>query len=312
MKKFDFYISYLCASKCAFCCVLDKINWFRDNKVPPHIPFQQVKDVLDEKHADGYGHVTLTGGEPTLHPRFAEILAYAKKLRMRTSVNSNMMMFADERFCRAAMPYVDEIVASVHGHTAELHNSITGTKDGFERFVKGMENVVRMKPDLYLITDTVLVTPNIVDISGIVDFLLSIKGLRHILFSNVNLPPDKLDGREYLVPTLPQIEEILPEIVERIAFKSDKILRFYGIPFCALKDYHAYSSDLYFEPKMVWERVRREDDMVDREYAAPKPNMAKKKTKKCAGCLYEKTCGGFFNSYYTLFGDKHIKPILKK
>ena len=311
MKKFDFYISYLCAGKCSFCCVLDKINWFAENHQPPHIPFEDVKEILDSKRADGFGYVTFTGGEPTLHPRFIDILAHAKRLGMRTSVNSNMASFANKEFCRDALPFMDEVVASIHGHNAQLHNSITGTKKGFEKFNAAMDNICRLPGDLYLITDTVLINDNIPHISDILSFLLAIPKLRHVLFSNVNLPPDKLQGREHLVPTLMDIEKILPEIVRRVVGEADRILRFYGLPFCTLGDYHAYSSDLYFEPKKVIERVIRKSEMVDREYAAPKPVMAKKKTDKCRPCVYFDTCGGFFNSYYMLFGDSHIKPVLR-
>jgi len=310
MNKFDFYISYLCGGRCEFCCVLDKINWFRDNKTPPHVPFDQVKQILDEKRAESFDYVTFTGGEPTLHPEFRRILEYANGIGMRTSVNSNMSMFAGRDFCCESLPFIDEIVASIHGHNSRLHDTITGVKNGFSRFMRGVDNINELKPDLYLITDTVLVNRNIKHIPEIMNFLTGLPALKHILISNVNLPPDKLDGREHLVPTLMDVEAVLPAIVEK-AEAAGKTLRFYGIPFCVLKDYHAYSSDLYFEPKMVIERVRKEDDMVDREYSAPKPNMAKKKTKKCARCIYRETCGGFFNSYYMLFGDAHIKPIVR-
>ncbi|HOO55346.1 MAG TPA: radical SAM protein [bacterium] len=311
MKKFDFYISYLCGSDCVFCCVLDKIKWFRDFGIPPHIPFEEIAGTLKSKREENYSYVTFTGGEPTLHPDFPKIVRLARELGYRISVNSNMSRFADPGYCRETLPYINEIVASVHGHTPELHNTITGTEKAMEKFMSAMDNIHRLDSDIYLITDTVLFTMNLPHISEMCDFLAGIPKLRHVLFSNMNIPPDATEGLRDYVATLPDIEKELPVIVEKIAVRGNRILRFYGLPFCTLKDYSGYSSDLYFEPKRVLERVKQETGMKEREYSAPKPTMAKKKTEKCSECIYFKTCGGFFNSYYEIYGDEHIKPILR-
>lgn len=309
MNKFDIYITYVCDSSCMFCCVLDKIEWFKDTNESPHMAFKDVVALIDEKRCAGYNYVTLTGGEPTLHPKFSEIIRYCKKNNMRVSLNTNAVMLADKTFCRENLPYIDEMVVSIHGHTPELHNKFTGKKKSFEGFVSAMDNIHSSGCDVYLITDTVLITENIAFMDEMSDFLLGFPKLEHILFSNVNIPPDRVDGLKHLVPTLAQIGEILPGIVRRIAREADRTLRFYGIPFCILKDYHAYSSDLFYEPKMVLDQIKQDGGMIKRESPAPRPDKAKLKTEKCKGCLYFNTCGGFFNSYYSIYKDEHISPI---
>lgn len=312
MKKLDMYITYVCGSSCVFCCVLDKVEWFRETRTSPHMPFAEVTRILDEKAAEGYNYATLTGGEPTLHPDFPKIVRHCKKNRMRVSLNTNAVRLSDKSFCEDVIPYIDEMVISIHAHRPELHNRFTGAAYSFEKFLLAMENLHRSNRNVYLITDTVLITENLAHVGEITDFLLMFPKLKHILFSNVNIPPDKTEALRHLVPTLPQVRDVLPDIVRRLAVKPDRILRFYGIPFCMMGDYLIYSSDLYFEPKVVLDQLKRDGAMMHRESPAPRPDKAKLKTGKCDGCIYYNTCGGFFNSYYTLFKDEHIRAIRKE
>lgn len=308
MKKFDLYTTYVCGSNCCFCCVLDKVNWFRETRTSPHLPFADFVSILDQKAAEGYSYVTLTGGEPTLHPQFPEMVRHCKKRNMRVSLNSNASILADSSFCADVLPYIDEMVLSIHGHTHELHDRLTGAKGSYGKFISAMENIHRNKREIYLITDTVILTENIDQVGEITDFLLMFPKLKHLLFSNVNIPPDKIELLKWLVPTLPTVRKILPEIVTRTVAKQ-RILRFYGIPLCIMGDYKCYSSDLSFEPKVVVEQYMDDGHMRRKESPALQPRQAKRKTLKCVGCIYENLCGGVFNSYYSIYKDKHLRSI---
>jgi MoaA/NifB/PqqE/SkfB family radical SAM enzyme len=311
MKKFDLYITYVCGSACNFCCVRDKVDWFRQTHTSPHMALDAIKEIVDEKAAAGFSYVTLTGGEPTLHPKFPEIVRYCKKLNMRVSVNSNATILSNESFCRDVAPFIDEIVVSIHGHTRQLHDRLTGTSGSYDKFIKAMVNLHRVPGETYLITDTVILTENIAFMAQITDFLTEFPKLNHILFSNVNIPPDKVELLRHLVPTLPQVQDILPTIATRVTARKGRILRFYGIPLCIMGEYKAHSSDLSFEPKTVIEQYMKNGRMHRKESPAPRPNKAKRKTAKCLGCFYENLCGGVFNSYFTLFGDAHLQPVKK-
>jgi len=270
--------------------------------------FEDFVEIVDQKAAEGYSYVTLTGGEPTLHPQFPQIVRHCKKRNMRVSLNSNAREFADNSFCADVLPYIDEMVLSIHAHKAELHDRLTGAKGSFDKFLTAMANIHRSRQKVYLITDTVILTENIDYVGEITDFLLMFPKLKHILFSNVNIPPDKVEGLRHLVPSLPQVREVLPDIVRRTSEKG-RILRFYGIPLCVMGDYKSRSNDLSFEPKVVVEQYMFEGQMKRRESPALQPRQAKRKTKKCEGCMYENVCGGVFNSYYSIYKDKHLKAI---
>ena len=65
---------------------------------PFKVTWGRVAKILRLHAARGVQAVHLTGGEPTIHPRFIEILALAKKLGMRTSVGTIGTMLARPDF----------------------------------------------------------------------------------------------------------------------------------------------------------------------------------------------------------------------
>ena len=312
MTKFDFYITYLCNSNCKFCCVRDKLVWFQQKRKRAMLTYDEVKQILVKKRKDGFDYVTFTGGEPTIHSDFLKIMALSKKLGFRTSVNSNMSAMSDPEFCKEALQYTDEMVASIHGHTPKVHNALTGTKKGFQEFIQAMDNLEKSKKDIYLITDTVILTENLNHLVDIIHLVTGYKKVKHILFSNVNLPPDGVETLKHLVVPLPEIRKILPVVHNEVVVKKGLILRYYGLPFCILGDYQAQSADLFFDPKKVIERSLEDNGMTDKERDVRKPTMAKIQGEKCRECIYHEVCGGYFRSYHAIYKDSHIKPVLKK
>ena len=310
--KYDFYITYNCNCNCKFCCVRNKLKWFRQQHNDPDRTFDKIKDTLISKRRAGYNYVTFTGGEPMTHPDFLKIMLLSKKLGYRTSVNSNMTMLADDDFSRQVLPFIDEIVASIHNPTAKMQNALMGLKNGFQRFLKGMENLERHKKDIYLITDTVILKENVEHLTEIIELVSQFKKLKQILFSNVNLPPDSLKDHDVLVAPLPKIKEVLPSLHEEVVTKRGLALCYYGLPFCILGPYNVNSADLYFEHKDVIERTMSSSGYIDVESNVKRPTQAKLYSPKCNQCIYKRVCGGYFRSYHEIYGDAHIEPVLKK
>lgn len=85
----NFLITLRCPKKCSF-CFSDKIN--------ADMPFEKFQDYVDRTVRDFPQHdIGILGGEPTVHPQFARMLAYAltrrtaQKKRLKVVVFSNLM-----------------------------------------------------------------------------------------------------------------------------------------------------------------------------------------------------------------------------
>lgn len=81
VDNLDVQITGKCNLKCAHCYLGKKE--FKD------IPFRVLRQVFDESKALGIYNVIITGGEPTLHSQFEEIIKYLNNERFRITVVTN-------------------------------------------------------------------------------------------------------------------------------------------------------------------------------------------------------------------------------
>lgn len=127
-------ITAACNSKCVFCLDAEA----QDGRI---LAFDDICVEIDrgrvEKNAT---RIVVSGGEASIDPRFAECVAYAKAAGYRwVQTVTNGVRYADKAFFDAAVAAgLDEITFSLHGHTAELHDRLTRTKNGFQSLMKAM------------------------------------------------------------------------------------------------------------------------------------------------------------------------------
>lgn len=129
-----------CNNRCLFCLDSDS----QDNSL---ISFQKIKLDLEKGLNKGLLRVVLSGGEPTIHPDFLKIVKQAKKMGYEhIQVITNGRMFFYKRFLQEATEAgLNEITFSIHGHTAKLHDGLTGVKGSFDQAIVALKNVLLNK-----------------------------------------------------------------------------------------------------------------------------------------------------------------------
>ena len=128
MERLELHLTYHCPERCVFCSEEHRMDSYRPYKVT----WGRVARVLRTHAARGVRNVHFTGGEPTIHPRFVDVLMLARKLGLRTSIGTIGTMLCREDFARAALPYLDEGLFSLHGPTAEVHDALARKKGSFD------------------------------------------------------------------------------------------------------------------------------------------------------------------------------------
>lgn len=99
------------------------------------------------KNSGDAGFVSLTGGEPTLHPDFMKLIAYFRRRLPRTPITmlSNGRRLGSrpfaEKFCAAARPPFSVAIA-LHGPDARVHDPVTGVKGSFRQTMAGLRNML--------------------------------------------------------------------------------------------------------------------------------------------------------------------------
>ena len=134
MERLELHLTYHCPERCQFCSEDHRMNAYREFPVS----WGRVATVLRTHAERGVRAVHLTGGEPTIHPRFVEVLSLARKLGMRTSVGTIGTMLARDDFAARALPHLDEALFSLHGPDAATHDALTRRAGSFDTVTRAM------------------------------------------------------------------------------------------------------------------------------------------------------------------------------
>jgi len=123
-------------------CNLDCFYCYNDRtKQGEPLSLRQYQDLLEDLAAMHTLFLTLTGGEPMVHPHFFAIGNRARELGFVTRVRTNGHTLGPrqcERLRREVDPYAVEI--SLHGATAQVHDKQTQVPGSFERLLRNIES----------------------------------------------------------------------------------------------------------------------------------------------------------------------------
>jgi MoaA/NifB/PqqE/SkfB family radical SAM enzyme len=99
------------------------------------------RSVIAQAAGMGVSMVQFIGGEPTLHPRFAELLAAAIDAGLATEVYSNLTHVKDSWWDLFACPGVS-LATSYYSDLAEEHDAITGRPGSHARTLAAIRQAV--------------------------------------------------------------------------------------------------------------------------------------------------------------------------
>jgi SynChlorMet cassette radical SAM/SPASM protein ScmF len=93
-----------------------------------------------------------TGGEPTLHPHFSEMLQMQTEFGLTGAVETNGMLVTLPLAELMREARVEQVSVSLDSADAAIHDAIRGVAGGFERTIKGVTNLVSagFRPELIL------------------------------------------------------------------------------------------------------------------------------------------------------------------
>lgn len=126
-----------CNEKCLFCMVADEIEQSDD------VDFQAAADKILAQPPGT--QIEFFGGEPTIYPRFLDLLTLAREHGYYCSVATNLRVFHSRAFTdkvTALDPSRIYLRTSLYGDTAELHDYYTASPRSYQQTVQGIENIV--------------------------------------------------------------------------------------------------------------------------------------------------------------------------
>jgi MoaA/NifB/PqqE/SkfB family radical SAM enzyme len=303
MERLELHLTYTCPERCSFCSEDHRMTAYK----PYAVTWARVATVLRQQAARGVKNVHFTGGEPTIHPQFVEVLALAKKLGMRTSIGTIGTMIARRDFAERALPYLDEALFSLHGPDAALHDAMAGREGSFEQVCAAITNARALRADFRAYVNTVVTRENVEalpDTAALADAL----GAELIVISNVTPEGKGLDAYESLAVPLETLARILPRVPARA---PRAVVRFFGTPMCLLGEHAFLSNDLHWDPRVTVEWGTAPGKVVFDGLYSWAPDRKRVHTRECEGCARRDVCMGVFDRYAQLYPTDALTPYTK-
>ena len=144
LSEISIEILQRCPNRCIYCSS-------HSNPQATHlIPFEIIKNVIDDAKSLGCKIVCLSGGEPFLHPQILDIISYIAKQQLTCYVYTSGIYMKDEvysslpnEYIEAIRGMVDKVIFNVEADSSALYDQIMGTDvGGFDMMKKSINDCV--------------------------------------------------------------------------------------------------------------------------------------------------------------------------
>lgn len=301
IKKTVIITGYRCNNRCRFCIDADK----RD--LPNKSTKEIVAEMIDAKKR-GTIYLEIIGGETTIRPDFLSLIKFAKKLSFETiSMATNGRMFSYPKFAKAAIEAgLTDVIFSIHGHNAKLHDFLTRSPGSFQQLLEGLKNFKKLGFEK-IGSNTTIVKSNYKELPKIGDFVYK-RGIRNSEFIFV----DPSYGAAYhnFFELVPLISVAAPYIKKCLEIGKKHGVSHWSIryvPLCYFQDYLDQVSEL--QEVQIFHSEHLAPDFQNYDVENSRKEVGRVKTEKCAPCRLFDKCEGIWKEYLKNCGDKELKPI---
>ncbi len=301
IQKLVLFTGFSCNSRCHFCIDLNK----RD------LPDKSTRQIISEMvqaRGQGVEYLELIGGETTVRGDFLPIVAKAKGLGFRdiVVVTNGRMLSYPEFARRTVAAGVTDLIFSIHGHDAKLHDELTYAPGAFDELLRGIENV-RALGFKRVFANCTVVKQNMRRLPDI-GRLFAKLDIHHVEFIFV----DPTYGGAYtnfkgLVPKIADAAPYMREALDvgRAWGTRNWCVRY--VPLCHFTDYLDQVSEIreveLFRTRH-WAPDFKNDDVGPSRMAA-----GRAKTSACEGCAIYDRCEGLWKEYIRHYGDRELSPV---
>ncbi|MFH1641599.1 MAG: radical SAM protein [Nanoarchaeota archaeon] len=203
----------------------------------------------------GADHIQITGGEPTLHKGFHELIAYIKKLNVMCSVITNGHLLSVESFAKKAAPFVDYFLISFHAGTKTTLNKICQNDNAWGKVLLALDNLEQLKIEVHV--NYTVMELNYKEIPTLVDILSTKSNVKRLCMICFNPWESVQKDREVIKTLIVSYDKMMPYIEEAAsnALSKDMDVAIRYFPFCKvskwLRPYNFNYSALIFD-KNEW------------------------------------------------------------
>lgn len=295
IRRLDLKVGYACSNDCLFCVVADK-------RVKGEKTTAQIKRELKDSFKEGKREVVLTGGEVSIRPDIFEIVEYARSLGyVDVPLQTNGRRFSDKEFCKKIVRSgMTALMASLHGHTAAIHDGLTRRSGSWRQTVLGIHNMKEL--GVRTVTNSVVTKQNYKYLPDLAHLLVNL-GVLQFQFAFIHIQGHALTYYKKIVPRISKAAVYILQALDA-GIKAGRRVMTEAVPLCLLPEHETYAAEFLIPASQCKEigNVVENFDLV-RKY------VAKTKFSQCRTCRWCSQCEGPWIEYPKLFGTKEFKPV---
>lgn len=301
-------ISYICNQKCSFCPC---------GTLRTQHNFLELPDISAflEAHKDVAGrHIVISGGEPTLHPDFAEILSMFQRANFYITVLSTSERFSDPEFTRNVFGNLDpariKIITTLHSHKAEEHEIVNQTPGSFYRSIQGINNVATYH--CKVVVKHCITKMNYQNLREFYSFVNRTFPVQiDMQLCSIDYCQISKNEEETEFVSFPMIKAHLEDMLDAyfvdLHHSITRNLYCINLPLCAA------------EP--IYWKVFQKNSAHYEEHVSPNEtgglqinihvdNIVSPSVVYCKDCLVKNSCAGTYHSAFDIYGSRMIQPYL--
>lgn len=161
--RMDLALTYRCNANCAHCYNARPRNY-------PELDTQTWLAIIDQLWEIGVPHICFTGGEATLRPDLAELIARAESNGQITGLLSNGRRLADADFLASLREAgLDHVQITLESVDEGIHDHLVRAPGAWKETVQGIRNA--LAAGLFVMTNTTLLAENAPTAEATIDFL---------------------------------------------------------------------------------------------------------------------------------------------
>lgn len=143
LNQLYFYLTEGCNLACRHCWLAPALD--RDGTRRPVLPVELFERAIREARPLGLTRVKLTGGEPLLHPRFAELLAVTRAEEVGVTIETNGVLCTPETAQAIAAAKAPFVSVSIDGADAQTHDWLRGVPGAFDKACRAVRLLAEQK-----------------------------------------------------------------------------------------------------------------------------------------------------------------------
>ena len=280
-------LTRLCNQKCRFCS-----NPEREET----ITIKDASSQIDEFASLGYQGIILTGGEPTLHPKLASIIRYARKKGLESRIITNGQITADASYMRSLYSAGLRLMhVSIHSCRPKVQAALTENRDSLPNILRTLKNAEKL--GINVIINTVINAYNSDHLDENAQWIVShFPRVKHFVWNYIDPTMNRASQNPDTLPNLVDMELPLLRAM-RFLDQGGRTFRVERVPLCFMTEFAHCST----ETRKIVKGEERYVRFLDERGVVRQTQFEYGKKEMCLQCFLCGICAGLYemDTYYS-------------